>query len=206
MTEDNSPLGGQALDKILMKEKGKAKQKQTGHARQGTSGYFPAYINAFSTFALEKKPLANGDEMDSELAKKLTFNIALFSVKERSKDFKKKTGKNMYMVLDSNEPFNTWRAQLLVRIEKTLNPSKLDINNYKIHFTIACISPSPLMVSSEEEFANMLERIGKSKDLACNVYVQELRSSDSESSKVVILSILWLCSNVTTEVQSAETR
>jgi hypothetical protein len=101
----------------------------------------------------------------------------MFPAKERSKDLKKRTGKNTYMILNNNEPFDTWNAQLLVKIEKMLNPSKLNISDYEIHFTIARISPLPLMVSSEEEYANMLERMGKSKDLACKVYVQELQSS-----------------------------
>ena len=72
-----------------------------------------------------------------------------------------------------------------------LNPSQLDINNYKIHFTIARISPLLLMVSSEEGFANMLEKVGKNKDLACNVYVQELCSS----LKVNILHVMTLFKN-----------
>jgi len=63
-------------------------------------------------------------------------------------------------------------------------PSKLDIKNYEIHFTIARISPSPLMVASDEEYVNMLERVGRSKDSACNVYVQELRSSSKVFSLV----------------------
>ena len=82
----------------------------------------------------------------------------------------------LYMDLNNNNPFNTWRAQLLVQIEKILNPCKLNINDYEIHFTIACVSPSLLMVSSDEEYTNMLEHVGRSKDSACNVYVQELHS------------------------------
>jgi len=140
------------------------------------------YMCLFSTVASENNHPATGDELDDESAKKLTFNIAMFSAKEGSKDLKKRAGKNAYMVLNNNAPFDTWRAQLLVRIEKTLMPSKLNINNYEIHFTIARISPSPLMVASDEEYANMLERVGRSKDSACNVYIQELHSSSKVDS------------------------
>ena len=38
----------------------------------------------------------------------------MFSAKEASKDLKNQTGKNTYMVLNSNLPFDNWRAQLLV--------------------------------------------------------------------------------------------
>jgi len=100
----------------------------------------------------------------------------MFSAKEASKDLKKCPGKNTYMVLNRNLPFDTWRAQLLIQVEKTLKPSKLDINNYEIHFTIACVSPLPLLIASDEEYLNMLEQVGRSKDSECNVYVQELCS------------------------------
>lgn len=145
---------------------------------------FPMYMRFFSTVASENNLPATGDEMDGESAKKFTFNIAMFSAKEGLKDLKKRAGKNAYMVLNNNEPFDTWRAQLLVRIKKTLMPSKLNIKNYEIHFTIARISPSPLMVALDEEYVNMLERVGRSKDSACNVYVQELRSSSKVFSLV----------------------
>lgn len=158
-------------------------------------------MRLFSTVASENNLPPTGDELDDESAKKFTFNIAMFSAKEASKDLKKRAGKNAYMVLHNNEPFDTWNAQLLVKIEKMLNPSKLDIANYEIHFTIARISPSPLTVSSNEEYTNMLERVGRSKDLACNVYVQELRSSSKVGSNFLVL----LCS-ILTEICSIETK
>ena len=102
------------------------------------------------------------------------FNIVMFAAKEASKDLKKQTGKNTYMVLNSNLPFDPWRAQLLVRIENTLKPRKLNINDYEIHFTITRVSPSPLLVALDEDYLNMFERVGRSKDSECNVYLQEL--------------------------------
>ena len=65
------------------------------------------------------------------------------------------------MDLNNNEPFDTWRAQLLVRIEKMLNPCKLNINNYEIHFTVAHVSPSLLMVSSYERIYEYAGAHGK---------------------------------------------
>ena len=172
---------------LLADGKGKAKRKRKQKAdgvRQGESECLPWIYALFSTIAPENAlPVPTGNEMDSEFSKKFTFNIVMFPAKERSKDLKKRTGKNTYMILNNNEPFDTWNAQLLVKIDNTLNPSKLDIADYEIHFTIPRISPSPLMVSSNEEYANMLERVSKSKNLTCNIYIQELHSS--ESSKVV---------------------
>ena len=137
-----------------------------------------SHIFIFSTVVSETAPATN-NKMDSKSAKKFTFNIVMFPAKEHSKDLKKRASKNTYMVLHNNEPL------LLLRIKKILSPSKLDIADYEIHFTIARISPSPLMVSSNEEYTNMLKWVGKSKDLACNVYVQELCSSSKVGS--------WYC-------------
>ena len=111
--DDGGPLG-QAVDKFLTRKKAKGIQKQTGQAKQAKSGCFPHIYGCFINHSPENKPLATGDKMDSEFAKKFTYNIAIFSEKECSKDFKKKTGKNTYMVLNNNEPFNTWKAQIIV--------------------------------------------------------------------------------------------
>src|ERR1700678_1419580 len=131
--DDGGPLG-QAIDKILT---GKTKKKGKGKAKQPESecshSIYAHLCSNFSCCVAENPE----NEMDGEFAKKITFNIAMFSAKEHSKDLKKRTGKNTYMVLNDNEPFDTWSAQLLVKINKTLNPSKLNINDYEIHFTVA---------------------------------------------------------------------
>jgi hypothetical protein len=178
------------IDKILVekpKTKGKQKQKAGAESECLPRAWACIYAaNIICTIATE----TTGNEMDSEFAKKFTFNIAMFPAKERSKDLKKRTDKNTYMTLNNNEPFDTWNAQLLVKIDKTLNPSKLNIDDYEIHFTIPRISPSPLVVSSNEEYANMLERVSKSKNLTCNVYIQELHSS-SKVGGSSFLGVSW---------------
>lgn len=202
-SENDGGFLGRAINDIiqgtLRKTMSKGKEKKARNAggtnlKPSASECLPSmYMLPFSTVVSRNNLPATGDEQDGESAKKFTFNIAMFSAKEQSKDLKKRAGKNTYMVLDNNEPFDTWKAQLLVRIEKTLMPSTLDINNYEIHFTVARISPSPLMVASDEEYVNMLEWVGRSKNSSCNVYVQELYSSskvDSPLFSSVICSTL----------------
>jgi len=106
----------------------------------------------------------------------ITYNLALFSASEQTKELKKRTSKNTFMKLSSDEPFDTWKAQLLVRIEKTFSPNMLDISNYEVNFSVARISPSPMAVSSQDKYADMLERIAKRSDLTCTIYVQELQA------------------------------
>ena len=109
----------------------------------------------------------------------VTYNLAIFTTSERTKELKKRNGKNTFMKLDDDEPFNTWKAQLLVRIDKILQPEKLDFNHYEVNFTIAHISTAPMLISCEEEYKDMLERLGKSKNPVCNILVQELRQTSS---------------------------
>ncbi|KAF8877867.1 hypothetical protein BD779DRAFT_1613105 [Infundibulicybe gibba] len=102
---------------------------------------------------------------------------------EGKKDLKKRNGTNTYIKLDDNEPFDTFKAQVLVRIEKYLKPSKLDFSNYDISFSIPRISPSPIAVAQEEDYKVLLERIAKHKDRSANVYVQEKLKAQSKRSK-----------------------
>ena len=109
----------------------------------------------------------------------MTYNLAIFPTSERTKELKKRNGKNTFMKLDYDEPFDTWKAQLLICIDKILQPEKLDSNHYEVNFTIARISTAPMPISCEEEYKDMLERLGKSKNPVCNILVQELRQTSS---------------------------
>ncbi|KAJ3509117.1 hypothetical protein NLJ89_g5389 [Agrocybe chaxingu] len=111
---------------------------------------------------------------DLREGRKATYNISIFLASEKEKDLKKRAGSNTFMKLAFGEPFDTWKAQLLVRIDKAVKPDKLDINDYELLFTVARTSPAPMAVTSEDEYDDMLERIAKNKDLTCSLYVQAL--------------------------------
>jgi len=109
--------------------------------------------------------------VDSE---ELTYNISLFEASEISKkDMKKRVGTSTYMKLDSNEPFDTFVAQLFVRIERTFSPPKLAIEDYIVSFSIPRISPSPITLATPDDYNLLLERIKKNKDHSACVYVQQ---------------------------------
>ena len=117
----------QVFDQILLGKMKLEGKKKTGTTR-GTNGYTSEYILLYlqlcwAGVASENKSAATGDKPDGESMKKYTFNIAIFSAKEASKDLKMWTGKNTYMIL--NLPFDAQRAQLLIWIEKTLQSTPL---------------------------------------------------------------------------------
>ena len=113
------------------------------------------------------------EETADDAAKTITYNIAIFPESECMKELKKRTGKNTYMKLDKEEPFDTWKAQLLVRINKMLPPDMLDFANYEVNFTVARISTAPMAISCDEEYTDMLSRVLRTRDLVCAIYVQE---------------------------------
>ncbi|EDR13143.1 uncharacterized protein LACBIDRAFT_322603 [Laccaria bicolor S238N-H82] len=106
-------------------------------------------------------------------AKNITYNLVIFPTSECMKELKKRAGTNTFMKLEEEEPFDTWKAQLLVCIDKTLTPTVLDFANYETTFTVPHISTAPMAISCDEEYTDMLECIRRTKDLVCAVFVQE---------------------------------
>jgi len=120
----------------------------------------------------------------------VTYNLAIFPTSEHAKDLKKKIGKNTFMKLDNEKPFDTWKVQLLVCINKILLPKKLNFNHYEVNFTIACISTAPMAISCEEEYKDMLECLGKSKNPVCNIFVQDIQQTSSSKVSLIKFTII----------------
>ena len=119
----------------------------------------------------------------------ITFNLSLYALKEASKDVKKRiSSHSTYMKLNNNEPFDTFKAQLLVRIDKHFTPKRLNLADYQILFSIPRISPMPMILAENEDYQLFLEHITKAKDNTCAIYVQQL--VDEQANKVYHLCYL----------------
>ena len=129
------------------------------------------------------------DATETSPPQKITYNLSFFLQSERTKELKKRTGKNTFLKLEDIEPFDTWKAQLLVLIDKHLSPPTLDIDNYEINFTVPRISTAPMSVSCEDEYSDMLERVKKGKENVCTVYVQELIALSATKASFTVSSI-----------------
>lgn len=104
---------------------------------------------------------------------KATYNLSMFPASESNKDVKKRKGSNAYFKLNVDEPFETWQAQLLVRISDKLNPVTLSIEDYDVMFHIPRISPSPLSVSTSDDYELLCECVCKARNFEANIVVQE---------------------------------
>jgi hypothetical protein len=94
------------------------------------------------------------------------------------------------MKLDSDEPYDTWVAQLLVRVEKILAPPNIGLENYEISFSIPRIVSTPRTLSSKDDFTDMLNYVLKTKDKTCSVHIQEInKDAKATNSNVSTFSL-----------------
>jgi hypothetical protein len=84
----------------------------------------------------------------------------IFSAAELAKAVSKRAPKSHTFQLSLDEPFDTFKAQLLAKISASLNPPQLDITHYEIMCTVPHIIPKPGMPAlSEADYAAVLGRV-----------------------------------------------
>ncbi|KAG1786504.1 uncharacterized protein HD556DRAFT_1449597 [Suillus plorans] len=106
----------------------------------------------------------------------ITYNISLFPAAEMRKDLKRRRGQGTYLKLTADEPFDTFKAQLLVKIYNEMKPATLSFDNYIVSFTIPRLSPSPLAITNQKDYEELIGQVKKAKDLTATVYVQEMQN------------------------------
>ncbi len=95
-------------------------------------------------------------------AKKITYVLFIFSRAEMARPSTKREPKQSSMAHGPDIPWDTIKAQILVRVAESLKPDSLHFSNYSITATIARLIPKPgLPLTNEAEYANILERISK---------------------------------------------
>ncbi|KAG0708418.1 hypothetical protein DFH29DRAFT_1045098 [Suillus ampliporus] len=119
-----------------------------------------------------------------------TYSIMILPYGELKKDdIKKRVGTATILSLYLDEPFNTFKAQVLRKIEKETNPTILSFENYKTFFTIVRIAPQPTSLADEDDYHELIKRLQRTGTPAATIYIQELsamkkrkdRSSDKEN-------------------------
>ena len=97
-------------------------------------------------------------------ASKVDYILSLFSAIEMKKPAAKHEPKKSSLQLPTDEPWDTVKAQLLVKIDDLLKPSTLSIDDYEILFSIPRVVSKPgYPLASATDYAILLERSCKSK-------------------------------------------
>ena len=86
--------------------------------------------------------------------------------------------------LNSDEPYDTLKAQVLTKISASLNPKTLDFEHYTILYNIPRVVSKPgIPVSDESAYNFMIERILKIKNLDTVNLQIESKTLEDESDK-----------------------
>ena len=94
----------------------------------------------------------------------LDYIVAIFSPAELKKPVTKRVPKNLSLRLSTDEPWDTVKAQILVKIDAALNPQSIKFENYSIAYTIPHIVSKPgYPLFSADDYALLVDRARKPK-------------------------------------------
>ncbi|KAJ7757890.1 hypothetical protein B0H16DRAFT_1885383 [Mycena metata] len=106
-----------------------------------------------------KRKRGNGKKIIEKvpLVREITVTIAVYSAAQmkKSRTSRGSPASEIY-ILNSDEPWDTLKAQVGVRICSALNPVILDFDNYNMTFTVPRRISDPVKLSSEDHYKHLL--------------------------------------------------
>lgn len=107
------------------------------------------------------------------------------SAAEARKTISKRVAKSVILQLDSNEPWDTLKAQLLVKIDATLKPQAIHYDSYDINFIIPRVFPKPgLSLTNAADYDLMISKSRKLKDITIQITVVEVPSANDKENEI----------------------
>ncbi|TFK67096.1 hypothetical protein BDN72DRAFT_843463, partial [Pluteus cervinus] len=106
---------------------------------------------------------------------KITYILTILSKSEAAKATSKRKPVNECLKLAMDEPWDTFKAQLLVKIDNALSPSPLDFSHYQVMVSISRALPKPGMVlSTADNYADLMTCIqGLTKLPIINISIEQ---------------------------------
>jgi hypothetical protein len=114
----------------------------------------------------------------------ITYVMSILSAAEAKKTtISKRITQSQTLVMKSDSPWDTMKAQILAKISLTLDPSTIDFDHYDIKFYINRVFPKPgLSLASESDYDIMTSKASKAKDPVVNItVVQKPSKHDKEN-------------------------
>jgi hypothetical protein len=113
----------------------------------------------------------------------VTYILSILSAAEARKSvISKRVAKTAIFKLSSDEPWDTLKAQLLVKIDHALHPSLIQYDHYDIKFSIPRVFSKPGLSLDHATDYNLIVK-GRNKDFAVNVTVVQLGSDDDKENE-----------------------
>jgi hypothetical protein len=109
--------------------------------------------------------------------------LSIFSAAEMEKAATKRTSKNASLRLETDEPWDTMKAQILVQVEQALSPQHLDFSKYEVMFYIPRVLPKPgLVLATDTDYNYMVERARniKTADPVVNLVIVEKKDPENK--------------------------
>jgi hypothetical protein len=120
---------------------------------------------------------------EPECVKKVTYILSILSANEAKKTPAKRETKTGSVRLNTDKPWDTVKAQILVKIDAALHPKPLEFINYDINYYIARVLPKPgLSLMSDEDYDMLMDRVKsmKSKDPEVHISVVEKKNDENK--------------------------
>ena len=125
-------------------------------------------------------------------ATKISYTIDIYSISQMKKIAKTRGDpKRSVMVLNSDEPWDTFKAQTLTRVEKVLKPPTISFDDYKVTFTVPRLQKTTDL-EDEESYEFMIGRATRSGDPTAVICIEPLVPEVSCISRLVILILTVL--------------
>ena len=115
--------------------------------------------------------------------KQIAYMLTITSAAELKKATAKRKPKTQNLRLDNDEPWDTFKAQVLVKISTAIKPKNINFDDYTLRFSITRLVPKPGMpIDSEGDYLFMIEQAVKTKTPMVSITIDEDAKED-ESDK-----------------------
>ncbi|KAG0701706.1 hypothetical protein DFH29DRAFT_875725 [Suillus ampliporus] len=179
LLDHDSDLDTSAEDDIQMEEDGQDHEEEdndheTIEFHNNNELGEPAKIPTPPPTVLKKRKRGQSPDPEPPTAKEITFITSITSAAEMKKPLSKYTSRNKSFVLNLNKPWDTMKAQILIKISDVLNPRHLSYDDYEVSWFIPHVLLQPgLSLLSQDYFNGLMKQAANltSKDPTVNITV-----------------------------------
>ncbi|KAG1906105.1 uncharacterized protein F5891DRAFT_975559 [Suillus fuscotomentosus] len=151
-----------------------------------TGPLVPPKIPIPSPTVSKKRKRDKNDEPTTPVTRDISYMVSILSASEMKKAKSKWEPVNTSIDLRTNEPWDTLKAQILVKISTAINPRMLHFDDYSLTYHISQVLPKPgLSLLTEADYNGMMKRVDgmavKALTVNINVIQTQLASKNNEN-------------------------
>jgi hypothetical protein len=110
--------------------------------------------------------------------------VSILSASEMKKPKSKREPVNASIDLCTDEPWDTLKAQILVKVSTVINPPTLHFDDYLLTYHISRVLPKPgLSLSSQADYNGMMKRVNGMAAKAPTVNINVIQTQPARNDK-----------------------